>query len=77
LRDWSTFREGQQSCEGSGTQVLRRRLRGDLIALCTSLEGGGSDMGLGLLSPVTATGQGVSMCTRGVSGWILGTMSSP
>ena len=57
--------------------LKKRRLRGDLIALCTSLEGGGSDMGLGLLSPVTATGQGVSMCTRGVSGWILGTMSSP
>ena len=52
-RPWSTSKEAQRICEGSGVQVLqgeavewglfcleKRRLRGDCIALYSSLKGG-------------------------------------
>lgn len=52
LRTWNVSRAGQQSHEGIGAQVSweklelrlfsleKKRLRGDLMALCNCLEGG-------------------------------------
>ena len=52
----------------------KRRLRGDLLALCSSLTGGGREGGLGSSPQDPATGREAmaSGCVRGGSGWILG-----
>jgi len=57
--------------------LVMRRLRGNLITLYSSLKGGFGEVEAGI-SQVTLIGQEgmASSCTRGASGWILGTISS-
>jgi len=58
-------------------RLKKRRLRGDLLSLCSSLRGGGREGGLGSAPQEPATGREAmaSSCVRGCSGWILGKMS--
>ena len=55
-------------------RLEKRRLRGDLLALCSSLTGGGREGGLGSAPQDPATGREAmaSGCVRGGSGWRLG-----
>ena len=83
-------RDGQQSYEGSGAQVLwgvaegtgmvqsgEEEAQGRLIALYNCLKGGGGEVGVRLCSQVTVRGREVmaSSCTRGSSGCMSGTSS--
>ena len=57
----------------SEESLLRLGLREHLIALFSSLKGGCSEAGVGLISQVSAIGweEMASNCIRGGSGWIL------
>ena len=54
----------------------KRRLGVDLIAHYNHWKGDCVEVGVGLFSQVTVIGQETSNCTRGGSGWMLGTISS-
>ena len=77
LRARSVSREGQRSCEGSGAQcdgerlreagqfgLEKRRLRGDLLALCNDLKGGCVRWGRPLLpgNSRRTRGDGLTLC---------------
>ena len=77
LRAWSVSREGQRSCEGSGAQcdgerlreaglfgLEKRRIRGDLLALCSDLKGGCVRWGRPLLpgNSRRTRGDGLTLC---------------
>ena len=74
MRDLEHKSYAEQLKEVGWVSLKRRRVRGDLIALCNSLTGGCGKMGVGLFSRVTVIGKEVmaSSSTKGGSNWILG-----